>query len=40
MFSPVVKGFLPFYGAMVILLLVLTFVPELTLCLSRFLGLL
>ena len=36
----VVKGFLPFYGSMIILLLILTFVPELTLALPRFLGLL
>ena len=35
-----VKGFMPFYGAMVILLLPLTFIPEITLCLPRFLGLL
>ena len=35
-----VKGFMPFYGAMVILLLQLTFIPEITLCLPRFLGLL
>ena len=35
-----VKGFMPFYGAMVILLLLLTFIPEITLCLPRFLGLL
>ena len=35
-----VRGFLPFYGSMVVILLILTFVPELTLCLPRFLGLL
>ena len=35
-----VKGFLPFYLSMVALLLILTFVPELTLCLPKFLGLL
>ena len=35
-----VKGFLPFYLSMLVLLLLLTFIPELTLCLPRFLGLL
>ena len=35
-----VKGFLPFYGSMILLLLLLTFIPELTLSLPRFLGLL
>ena len=35
----VVKGFLPFYLVMVALLLVLTFVPELSLCVPRMLGL-
>ena len=35
-----VKGFLPFYCSMLLLLLILTFVPELTLALPRFLGLL
>lgn len=35
----VVRGFLPFYLVMVILLLVLTFVPELSLCVPRMLGL-
>ena len=34
-----IKGFLPFYLVMVILLLLLTFVPEITLCLPRMLGL-
>ena len=36
----VVKGFLPFYCSMLLLLLILTFIPELTLALPRFLGLL
>ena len=35
-----VKGFLPFYFSMLVLLLLLTFIPELTLSLPRFLGLL
>ena len=35
-----VKGFLPFYCSMLVLLLLLTFIPELTLSLPRFLGLL
>ena len=34
-----IKGFLPFYLVMVILLLLLTFVPEITLCLPRMRGL-
>ncbi len=36
----VVKGFLPFYLSMILLLLLLTFFPEITLCLPRALGLL
>jgi len=36
----VVKGFMPFYCSMLLLLLILTFIPELTLALPRFLGLL
>lgn len=36
----VVKGFLPFYLSMIVLLLLLTFIPELTLGLPRLLGLL
>ena len=36
----VVKGFLPFYLSMITLLLLLTFIPEITLCLPRVLGLL
>ena len=35
-----VKGFLPFYFSMILLLLLLTFIPELTLALPKFLGLL
>ncbi len=35
-----IKGFLPFYFMMILLLLILTFIPELTLCLPRALGLL
>ncbi|MBQ8130031.1 MAG: TRAP transporter large permease [Clostridia bacterium] len=34
-----VPGFLPFYVSMLLLLLLLTFVPEITLCLPRMLGL-
>ncbi len=34
-----VPGFLPFYVSMLVLLLLLTFVPEITLCLPRALGL-
>ena len=36
----VVKGFIPFYLAMFVLLLILTFVPQITLCLPQMLGLL
>jgi len=36
----IVPGFLPFYASMLLLLLLLTFVPELTLWLPRILGLL
>ena len=35
----VVKGFLPFYLSMILLLLILTFVPSLSLCVPRWLGL-
>ena len=34
-----VRGFLPFYFAMLVLLLLLTFIPQITLCLPRALGL-
>lgn len=36
----VVKGFMPFYLSMLLLLLLLTFIPDITLCLPRALGLL
>ena len=36
----VVKGFIPVYLAMFVLLLILTFVPQITLCLPQMLGLL
>lgn len=36
----VVKGFMPFYLAMILLLLILTFIPDITLSLPRMLGLL
>ena len=36
----VVKGFMPFYLSMVIMLLLLTFIPALSLGLPRLLGLL
>ena len=35
----VVRGFIPFYLSMLILLLLLTFVPQITLCLPQMLGL-